>query len=175
MDDFDSPGYTEFFYEKRAEGKLRVMKSLLVFGYILFVLAFFLVCYATRFIPIFAICPLLTWILVYFTWRIVSYDVYYTFDRGHMEIGKLKKRKKAVMRTPYVKLEAKSAVLVMPYERAVETDEYRSVRRVRDFSSTLSSAASIVIIYTDEQGNEAVVLESTPKLLKLLKEYSPGL
>ena len=77
MDETYSPNYAEYTYEKKAEGKMRILKYLLIVGYVLFVALYFLICYITRLIPLFALCPLITWIMVYFTWHYVSYDVYY--------------------------------------------------------------------------------------------------
>ena len=172
MDESYSPNYVEYTYEKKPEGKMILFKYLLVLCYILFVLAFFLVCYITRFIPLFAICPLVTWILVYFTWHFVSYDVYYTFEHGEMEFGKIKKRKRELRRIPKLKIKTQSSLLITTYSDAIVSEEFKRVERVHDFSITTSSTSTIVIIYEKDGVNEAVILETTPKLSRLLTRYS---
>ncbi|MBO5945917.1 MAG: hypothetical protein J6Q69_04855 [Clostridia bacterium] len=172
MNEFDSPNYTEYVYDKKAEGKARFLKYLLIFGYVVFVLAFFLACYITRIIPLFAICPLVTWILIFFTWRLVSYDVYYTFAHGKMEFGKVRRRKSGNIRTPKFTLEVQRATLITSNKLAPATDEYKSAKRIYDYSSYRASEKLITIV-TDVNGTRsAVVLENTPKLARLLMKYS---
>ena len=174
MDEQYSPNYTEFVYEKKAEGALLVAKYLLIVGYVLFVVAFFLVCYLTRFIPVFAVCPIFTWILVFFTWRYVSFDIYYTFNHGEMEFGKIRRKKKSQLRHPILRMNVKSAILIASYEAAVTTDEYASAVKKHDFSSKSSSADRLVIVYSDDSGVSAVIFEKTSALVSLLKSYSKG-
>ena len=172
MDETYSPNYAEYTYEKKAEGKMRILKYLLIVGYVLFVALYFLICYITRLIPLFALCPLITWIMVYFTWHYVSYDVYYTFEHGVMEFGKVKKRKKERVRIPVIKLRTQEALAVMPYRTALESADLKNVRHIHDFSHKLSSENLIAIIYQTDKGNEAVIFESIPNLPRLLKKYS---
>ena len=172
MNEFDSPNYTEYVYDKKAEGRVRLLKYLLIFGYVVFVVAFFLACYITRIIPLFAICPLVTWIIIFFTWRLVSYDVYYTFEHGHMEFGKVKRRKAGNIRYPKITLEVKSATLITSNKLALTTDEYKSAAKVYDYSSYHASEKLITIVSAVNGKPSAVVLENTPKLAKLLMKYS---
>lgn len=174
MSEFDSPNSVEFVCDKRAEGSLRIFKYLLILGYAAFVAAFFLVCYITRFIPVFALCPVATWILVFFTWKYVSFDVYYTFEHGHMKFGKIKKRKTANSRGVSLEIDVQNAISVMTYKNALASDEYRGVKRVHDFSPGLSSENLLVIIYSGKSGREAVVFETTEKLTRLLTKFSPA-
>jgi len=81
MNEFDSPNYTEFSYEAKAEGKIKIMRILAIIGYVAFVAAYFLVCYITRVIPAFAIAPIFTWILIFFTWSLVKFDYISERDR----------------------------------------------------------------------------------------------
>ena len=172
MNEFDSPNYTEYVYDKKAEGSVRLLKYLLIFGYVVFVLAFFLACYITRIIPLFAICPLVTWIIIFFTWRLVSYDVYYTFEHGHMVFGKVKRRKAGNIRYPKITLEVKSATLITSAKLAPECEEYKSASRVYDYSSHHASEKLITIVSDVNGKRSAIVLENTPKLSKLLTKYS---
>lgn len=172
MSDYDSPSYTEYVYDKRAEGKAKTLKVLLICGYVLFVLVFFLVCYITRVIPVFAVCPIFTRILIYFTWPLVSYDVYYTFEHGHMEFGKIKKRKQGNLRIMKFSFDVQKALVASAYNLVRETEEFKSAKCVHDFASTHQSKNLIAIVFDSSNGREAVVFENTPKLARLLSSYS---
>ena len=170
MNEFDSPNYTDYTYDKKIEGKNVFFAILLVLGYIAFVTAFFVICYVTSFVPVFAVCPLVTWIIVFFTWRLVSFDVYYSFEHGHMEFGKVRVRKSGSIRTPKIKLEAKDATLAAPLSVASEREEFIKAKKY-DYSSYRASANLIVIVFEGKSGTEAIVFENTPKLAKLLTRY----
>ena len=173
MSEFDSPTFVECVCDKKAEGKTRVLKYLLIFCYVAFVGLYFGICYYTRFIPLFAVCPIFTWMLIFFTWRFVSYDVYYTFEHGHMEFGKVKKRKRNLIRSMKLKIDVQNSVLTAPYKTALSLEEYKNVVKVRDFSPTLTSDKLVVIIYSVGAKNEAVIFETSAKLSRLLMKFSP--
>lgn len=173
MNEYDTPNYTEYTYEKHAEGKLKLAKHLLVVGYVAFVIGFFILCSQTA-IQLFAVCPIFTWMLVFFTWRYVSFDIYYTFNHGDMDFGKLKVKKNRQVRRSVVKLNVKSALLASPYAEAVSTDEYRLAKKIYDFSSKSTSKTRIAIVYTTAKGNCAVVFESTPKAASLIASFCPN-
>ena len=90
MSEYDSPYASEYTYAKRAEGLNLIARVALVFLYAAFVGGFFGLCYYTRIIPLFAVCPIFLWMLVFFTWRSVSYDYYFEFRSGILTVGKLK-------------------------------------------------------------------------------------
>ena len=170
MNEFDSPNYTDYTYDKKIEGKYVFFSVLLVIGYVAFVTAFFLICYVTSFVPVFAICPLVTWIIVYFSWRLVKFDLYYTFEHGHMEFGRVRVRKTGHIRTPKMKLEVKDAILAAPLEVAREREEF--IKAIKhDYSSYRASSNLIVIVFEGKKGSEAVIFENTPKFSKLLSRY----
>lgn len=172
MSEFDSPSYAEYVYDKKAEGKSKLLKYLLALCYLIFVLAFFCVCYVTRLIPLFAVCPIVTWILIYFTWPLVSYDIFYTFEHGHMQIGKIKRRKSGNRRVTTVALDVQRAILITSYHSSLNTEEFKSAKRVHNFASTLSSQNLITIVYEANGAREAIIIENTPKLARLLPKYS---
>ena len=171
MNEFDSPNYTEYTYDKKAEGKALFLKWLLIFAYAAFVIAFFLVCYVTRIIPLFAICPLITWIIVFFTWRLVSYDVYFTFEHGNMELGRVRVTRRGSQRKPKLTIQVKGARLIAPLDLVREREEFKKVKIRHDYSSYRASSNLAVIIFEGNRGDEAVIFENTPKLAKLLVRY----
>jgi hypothetical protein len=172
MSEFDSPSYVEYVYEKRAEGKALLLKYSLLLGYAVFVASFFGICYVTRLVPVFAVCPLVTWILIHFTWQYVSYDVYYTFEHGHFVFGKIKRGRSGKMRSAIIELDVQRAILVASYQQVVKSREYNNANRVYNLASTLSSENLLGIVYERDGKVNVVIFENTPKLARLLPKYS---
>ncbi len=76
----------EYTVTKKAEGKYLFLRIGMIIFYIFATAAFFTACYLTRIIPIFALCPLLLWILIFFTWRYVSIEYKYTVESGMLKL-----------------------------------------------------------------------------------------
>ena len=68
MNEYDSPNYASFSYQKKNEGTVKLKRSLMVLGYVLYLVVFFLACYLSKLIPVFALAPLTLWIIIFFTW-----------------------------------------------------------------------------------------------------------
>ena len=79
MSEMDTPFFSEYSYDRRAEGSRLILRTAAIISYLLFVGAYFGVAYFTRLIPLFALCPVALWIMIYFTWPILSYDYYFEF------------------------------------------------------------------------------------------------
>ena len=109
MSEMDSPFFCEYTYERRAEGTRLAVRTLAVVGYVLFVALYFLIVYFTRLIPLFALCPVALWILIYFTWPIISYDFYFEFRTGTLTVGTEARRKRRTKRSPKLAVQVKYA------------------------------------------------------------------
>ncbi len=171
MNELDSPNYTEFTYEKKVTRRLLFGRIGLISAYVAFVTLFFLVCYMTRVIPVFAMCPLFLWMLIFFTWRLVSYDVYYTFNHGDMELGRVKLKRRKQVRTAVLKIDVRR-VTVIAQSGGASATRVRGARRY-DFSAR-SSADELVMLLPGKRRKLSVTLEATPKLKKLLLSYAKG-
>ena len=172
MSEFDTPNFHEYTYRKKAVGKNRVIRILLITLYCSFVLAFFLFCAETRFLSIFALCPIFTWMLIFFTWRMVSYDMYYTIDGGMIELGKVKVRKSGRKKAPKLKVHIKDAIEIKPY--IIEHDALTGASRIYDFSESPSSDKRI-LLKTKKDGKEiCVIFEGTSRAAKLLSSLCPN-
>lgn len=55
----------EYTVEQKCEGKWRFRKALMLTLYILYTLAYFLIIYITRIIPLGALIPVTLWILIF--------------------------------------------------------------------------------------------------------------
>jgi hypothetical protein len=83
----ESPNSAEYVYEKQSKGKVKLQRTLMICLYVVFVLAYFLFCYISRIIPLFAMAPIFLYILYLFTWRLVKYDCYWEFRSGELTAG----------------------------------------------------------------------------------------
>ena len=172
MNEYDSPSYTEYSYEKHPEGKMKLLKLLLILSYIAFVGVFFLFCYLTRIVPLFAVCPIFLWMLVYFTWGLVSFDVYYTFNHGEMVFGKYKTKKGVQKRRPCLSLKAQDAYLAAPFDESFDRAELDGVKRIFDYSSSSRSSKLIIIIFDCKEKRSAVIFDGTKRVSTLLSSFS---
>ena len=72
----------EYIVDQRGVGKWRVMRLLMLLGYVLYCAAYFLAIYISRIIPLGALIPVTLWILVYFTWRYTKPSYKYAIESG---------------------------------------------------------------------------------------------
>ena len=63
MSEYDSPNYARFNYERKNEGSILWQRILMILGYVVFGVAFVVVCATTGIIPLMCLTPFLIWIL----------------------------------------------------------------------------------------------------------------
>ena len=167
MNDIDSLNTAEYAYEKRAEGTLKIRKILLVCLYVAFFVGFFAFCVGTRIVPLFAVAPIFLWILVFFTWPLVKFDITYTFEHGELQFSKLYNALKGRRKKPLLTVKVSSATRIAPY-RGETIDA-----AVRDLSSSASSDTRVVLEYRDaEDAAHAVIFDTTERIAKLLCSFN---
>ena len=170
MNEYDSPNYASFTYEKKSEGKVRLGRTLMICAYILYVVAFFLVCYLTKIIPVFALCPLTLWIIIFFTWKLVSYDCYFEFKSGMLELGTVKVNKKGIRRqNPQVTIHVKEAISASRYDPS--SDDVKTCEKVYDLSASEKSDKRILIIFEENGKRSAAIFEGTAKVANLIASF----
>lgn len=171
MSDMDSPNYAEFSYEKKGEGKNKLLRILLIIGYFLFAVLFFLACYLSGLIPVFAVAPIFVWMLVFFTWRLVSYDMYFEFQSGTLTLGKIRVRKSGRLKKPMLTVTVKDAEEIAPFDSSVSFAENT---KIYDFSSSPSSASRIFIRFKKDSAPAVAIFEATARIGKLLTSFCPN-
>ena len=169
MSEYDSPNFAEFSYTRKSEGKYKVKRCVLIACYALFVGMFFGVVLMTKLIPVFALCPIFLWMLIFFTWRYVSYDYYFEFKEGHLQFGKIMGTKRGRKKYPLVRVHIKEAELIAPY---VECEERLSeAKKIYDYSQSGSSDKRILILFREGSDLSAVIFEGTAKIAKLCASF----
>ena len=172
MNEYDSPNFAEYVYDRKTEGKLKVAKILAIIGYIVFFAAIFAVLCAVQMFWLIAILPIFTWMLVYFTWGLIAFDVYYEFKHGEMEFGGVKVTKNGRRRRPKLKLMVKEATLAKVYNPA--EDKIDDVECVYDFSESQASDKRIIIYFVKDGKKSAVIFEGTARIAKLIASFCPN-
>ena len=132
-------------------------------------LVFFLACYVSKLIPVFAVAPIFTWILVFFTWRLVSYDMYFEFSTGVLTLGRVRVRKSGAKRTPFVSIPVKNAKEIAPFDASVSLD---ATEKLYDFSASPTSNKRIFIRFEKDGAPAVAIFEGTARIAKLLSAYS---
>lgn len=170
MNEYDSPNYASFTYEKKNEGKVRLGRTLMICAYVLYVVVFFLICYLSRVIPVFALCPLTLWIIIFFTWKLVSYDCYFEFKSGMLELGTVKVNKKGVRRqNPQVSIHVKEALSASVFDPSSE--DLNSCEQIYDLSSSAKSDKRILIVFEKDGKRCAAIFEGTLKVANLIASF----
>ena len=167
MDELDSLNCAQHGYEKKAEGKLAVLKTFLIIGYFAFVIGFFLFIAITRIVPLFAVCPMFLWILVFFTWPMVKFDIIYTFEHGNLTFYKEFRSLKGKKRRELLAIRVQDAFRIAPYTG--ETLE----GKVYDYTSSTSASGLVFIIAKDKDGHTvSVIFDSLERVNKLLCSFA---
>ena len=159
----------EYTVAQKHEGKWRAYKWLMLAGYVVFAVAYFLVAYLSRFIPIVAVLPLFLWILVYFTYKYVNPEYKYKITEGHLHFYRVfGKSEKEI-----IKIKLIDAMYIMPLEDAI--DKIRDVEPKKTYSALPSQVCSdsYIILYKNEQDVPcAFMFKVTADGLKSLRFYN---
>lgn len=153
--------FVNYGVAKKKEGKYRLCRVLMLFAYALFVIGFAGFFIYMNILPIIAITPILTYILVLATWRFVSIEYEYCILDGEFRMLKLYglKSMRALCR-----VRVSSMKTVAPYsgEYKPAADALKSANRIEAVSSM--KAADIYFATFDDDGEEyAVFFEATEK------------
>ncbi len=156
----DTQFFTEYSYERRKEGKRLALAICLVALYAAALVLYFLFCYISGWVPLFAISPILLVILIYFTWRRAFPDCYFEFKEGTLSLGYEMGKRRA--RREKIKIRIKDAEKIYPQEPG--RAEFSDVKRVCDMSSSKRSQNRVCVI----SNGTAVIFDTTPALTRLL-------
>jgi len=169
MSDSGSLNSTDYVYEVKSRGKFLFLRSLMISFYILFIIAFFLICYITRIIPLFAIAPMILYIIFLFTWQLVKYDVYWSFERGTLEVGKVKRKRREMRRIALCSIHIKDAVEIAPFENSAQLS---GIKRIYNISESPDSIERIIIVFLEKGIKSCAIVEGTARLGALLSSFS---
>ena len=161
----------EYTVAKKSEGKYRLYRVLMIFGYILFGAGYFFGLALAHLYPIMAFTPLLIWILVFFTWRFVSIEYRYEAVSGGIRFYKVFGCKKKKL---LIEKRIKEFSCIKPYDEDGKADIANEKFVVRHMCVRSEKDASdcFYAIYDTEGGKGIVIFEATQSALKILRFYN---
>ncbi|MBQ7338158.1 MAG: hypothetical protein IJW40_06860 [Clostridia bacterium] len=152
----------------------RLKRVLAIIGYIAYALIFFIVGVVTQFlVPMMALIPLTTWILIWFTWRYVSVEYEYSFVSGIMTLTKIlggRTRKKVL------EVRIKEMHVIAPYDgEYIKQAEAYKPEKTYDFTSSMQSPDLYFALFETADARRGIVyFEATKPALKILRYYNQG-
>lgn len=162
MDEGSSLRYAEYEVSRRSEGKNRLARWLLLLFYIAFGGAYCVFFTVLIKLPqVIAILPLLLWILVYFTQRLVRYDIQVRVESGNFSVYKSAGKKRRLVFSARIKTALSDGPAV----------KHAALSGTKDFRGSARSPEGWFL-----QFPEGVILfEATAALVKALHFYNSAL
>ena len=162
--------FVNYGVEKKKAGKYRLSRVLMLCAYALFVSGFVGFFISMNILPIIAIVPVLTYILVLATWRFVSIEYEYCILDGEFRMLKLY-GSKSMRELCRVRVSAMKAIAPYSGEYKATADAIKAENRIESVSSM--SAPDVYYAIFEDNGEDCVVFfEVTEKTLKVLKYYN---
>lgn len=163
MEDFNT---CEYAAERKAEGKFKLFKILMLTAYVAYTAIYFVIIYITRIFPLGALIPITLWIIVYFTWGYTKPDYRYVIEKGFLTFsisyGKKRKKKKT-------EFKISSAVAIAP--KCDLEDEIKDFAPQNVYSAvpSVNSQDVYAALYVDDDGKKCVLyFVATQQALKLM-------
>lgn len=169
MEGFDS---YEYVIRPKRDAKNKILRIGLVTLYVVFVLAWLVFGFISGFIPLLALVPVTTWILIFFTWRYANVEYEYVAESGVITFSNVydnRSRKKITM------FDIRSAEYIAP------ASEHETLRRVADydpkyeysFVTSMEDPDAYTALYVNEDKERcAVSFIAHSRLKKTLKFYN---
>lgn len=169
-DAFGSSNYAEFVVEKKVEGSYKTHRLLMILAYVL-VIGVLVGVFIKINVFLVAIAPFIGWILIFFTWPLVSIEYKYTIDNSMFNGCTLYggKREK-----PMFSCKVKDFYLIAP-----DNDKYSADKEAFTGAKTVSLLPTedcpdrYFALYTSETGEKSIVyFRATSQALKAFKYYN---
>ena len=169
MDEFEN---YEFAVRAPRDAKNSMLRFLLILLYAVFIVAWLVFGFLTGLIPLLALIPVTTWILVFFTWRYVNVEYEYGVESGVITFSKIFGGRS---RRRVLQFDLRDA------ERILPLNEHGTQRLLDDFApskeysfiNTPDNPDSLVALCVDEDGNRlAISFTADSRLHKLIKIYN---
>ena len=171
MSEFDTPNYADYFYDVKSEGKIKLARILLISAYVVFTLGLALFLILNSVPQLVAVVPFLVVIFYLCTWRYVSYDYYFVFQSGMLELGKYRNSKGGPRKYPKLRIHVKEASFGGAY---AGNESLVLGKRVFDFSESQLSDKRIILLFEKDTESCCAIFEGTAKVAKLIASFCPN-
>ncbi len=170
----------EFTVHQKTEGKWLLARIGMLLLYVAFVGGWLIFGFSlSLFVPLLALIPVSTWILVYITWRYVSVEYEYSITGGELTFSKIyggRSRRKVMT------LKLRDAVRIAPLEDEGEAAKATAWHPEREFSAISSLRAPdiyfILFEYAFREGKKQrtrraiFYFEATARALQIARFYN---
>ena len=150
----------------------RLKRILAIIGYIVYALTVFGVgAYTRLLLPVIALVPLSTWILIFFTWRYVAVEYEYSFVSGSMTLNKILGGR---ARRKVLEVRIKELHMIAPYDGDyIKKAEEFKPEKSYDFVSSMQSPDLYFALFETPEGRRGIIyFEATKPALKILRYYN---
>lgn len=168
----EDQNFYEYVTSPKKQPKFRLKRTLMLLAYVAYVAAFMIAGFATGLlVPLLALVPLTTWILVWFTWRYVAVEYEYSFVGGMMVLSYIyggKSRKKVA------EIRIKDMTLIAPFEGEyiAEAEKYAPEKTI-DFTSNLQRDDVYFALYETADARRGILyFEVTDQTIRIMKYYN---
>jgi hypothetical protein len=172
MSDFES---YEYVIKPRKDGKNRTKRTLLVLLYIVFIFAWLFFGLLTRIlIPLLALIPLTTWMLVFATWRFVNVEYEYVIESGVITFSRIYggRSRRAAM-----EFDIRDAERILPLTAKSTSrllDDFDPTKEY-SFIDSPDSPDALIALCSDENGNHiTVAFTADDRLKRVIRLYNPA-
>ena len=151
--------FAECAHPVTKRGKMRGRRTALVLAYALFAIV-----YAAFFIAIslpqpIAILPLFVWMLVFFTWRTVSYECCVRTEGGRISFLRLYGKKEKLLYS-------------FPIASIVQIDEAKGEQIAHDLRADPPAGGGYVAVIRTDGGEESFAFDASDGVLRVLRYYN---
>ena len=171
----------EFSVKQRIEGKWILARAGLIFLYVSFVAGWLIFGFTLRLVvPLLALIPLTTWMLIFFSWRFVSVEYEYSITSGELTFSKIYGRR---TRRAVLTIKLKDAVRIAPLDGGEESARAEAYRPEVAYSAISSLRAPDVYYILFESGERdgkrkqrraIFYFEPTERALQICRFYNPS-
>lgn len=168
LGDNAASNFVNYGTKKKPAGKYRLARAFMILLYVAFVVGFAGFFISQNILPIIALVPVLTWILIFFTWRFVSIEYEYYILDGEFKMMEVygSKNMRVLCRS-----RVSAMKVIAPYDGEHKAIADAVQNRIEGVSSM--AAHDIYFAIFEKDGTETVVFfEATEKTLKVLRYYN---
>ena len=170
MSDFEN---YEYVIKPRKDAKNRTKRLLFILLYIVFIIGWLFFGLLTKiFIPLLALIPLTTWMLIFFTWRFVNVEYEYSVESGIITFSKIYGGRS---RRRILEFDVRDAERILPIAESATERALIDFDPSREYSfiSSKEDPDSLVALCIDENGNHiAISFAADDRMNRIIKLYN---
>ena len=165
--DETSNRFAEYTRPVAKKGKNKRLRLLLLLGYIVFALLYCLLFTVPIKIPqVIAVLPIFLWIMIFYTQRLVNYEIQTSVSEGHLAFARIwnkKRKEKARVALKAIRKVYKLEGGAMPESKDGQCFDFRADADAEDAYAALCEAEGGKVLY---------LFQATPQLLSSIRYFN---